>query len=81
MNYGWPNIPQGIKLFHVAHQKDTFFKTTFSKVSGQNLCRDPPVANLWKQTHLERYVPAPLEKSLFYQIHTLITYYVCYCST
>ena len=32
-----------------------------------------PVGNHWKQTHLERNVPAPLEQSLFYQIHTLIT--------
>ena len=24
-----------------------------------------PVANLWKKTHLERYVPVPLEQSLF----------------
>ena len=32
-----------------------------------------PVANLWKQSHLERYLPVPLEESLFYQIHTLIT--------
>ena len=31
-----------------------------------------PVANLWKQTHLDRYVPVPLEQSLFYQICTLI---------
>ena len=31
------------------------------------------VANLWKQTHLERYVPVPLEQSFFYQIHTLET--------
>ena len=27
---------------------------------------------LKKQTHLEWYVPVPLEQSLFYQIHTLI---------
>ena len=31
-----------------------------------------PVANLWKKTHLDRYVPVPLEQSLFYQICTLI---------
>ena len=30
-------------------------------------------ANLWKQTHLERHVPVPLEQSLFYQIYTLKT--------
>ena len=41
MNYGWPNTPQGIKLFHVAHQKDAIFKTTFLTVLGQNLGRDP----------------------------------------
>ena len=31
-----------------------------------------PVANFWKQTHLGRYVPVPLEQSLFYQMLTLI---------
>ena len=41
MNYGWPNTPQGIKLFHIAHQKDTIFKPTFHMVLGQNLFRDP----------------------------------------
>ena len=41
MNYGWPNTPQGIKLFYVADQQDTIFKTTFRTVSRQNLGRDP----------------------------------------
>ena len=41
-----------------------------------------PVANLWKQTHLERYVPVKLEQNLFYQMHTLIAnLYAWYCST
>ena len=31
------------------------------------------VINLWKQTHLDRNVPVPLEQSLFYQLNTLIT--------
>ena len=43
MNYEWPNTPQRIKLFHIAHQKDNTFKTTFRTVSGQNLGRDPSV--------------------------------------
>ena len=41
MNYGWPKTSQGIKLVHVAHQKDTILKTTFRTVSGKNLGRDP----------------------------------------
>ena len=40
MNYGWPNTPQGIELFHITHQKDTIFKTTFCMVLGQNIGRD-----------------------------------------
>ena len=32
-----------------------------------------PVANLWRNTHLERYVPVLIEQSLFYQILNLIT--------
>ena len=32
-----------------------------------------PVAKPWEQTHLERYVPVPLDQSLFYQTHTLVT--------
>ena len=43
MNYGWPNTPQGIKLFHIAHQKNTIFKTNFRTVSGQNLGRDTTI--------------------------------------
>ena len=31
------------------------------------------VANLWKQTLLERYVPVPLEQIFFYQMRTLLT--------
>ena len=31
-----------------------------------------PFANLWKQTHPERYVPVSLAWSLFYQMHTLV---------
>ena len=33
------DLPQGIKFFHIAHQKDSIFKTTFPTVSGQNLGR------------------------------------------
>ena len=43
MSYGWPNTPQGIKFFHIAHQKDNIFKTTFRTVSRQNLGRDPAI--------------------------------------
>ena len=32
-----------------------------------------PVTNLWKQTHLQRYVTVSLSQSLFYQMYTLIT--------
>ena len=32
-----------------------------------------PVANFWKQTHLERYVLIPLKQSLFQQMHNLLT--------
>ena len=31
-----------------------------------------PVANFWKQTHLEKYIPVPLMRSLFYQMHNII---------
>ena len=36
-------------------------------------CLLAPITNLWKRTHLDRNVPVPLEQSLFYQMHTLIT--------
>ena len=31
-----------------------------------------PVANIWKQTHLERPILAPIEEYHFYQMHTII---------
>ena len=31
-----------------------------------------PAANFWKQTHLEKYIPVPLMRSLFYQMHNII---------
>ena len=31
-----------------------------------------PIANFWKQTPLETYLPVPFEQSLFYRMNTLI---------
>ena len=63
--------PKALTLVKLINYINNYIKIIYLTVSWYYLLA--PVANHWKQTHLERNVPVPLEQSFFYQIHTLIT--------